>query len=62
MSDSKLRISETDYERMADALIHYRILNDPRYAHAEDAEDQARAEDEIAAEVGAHLSAKYDIK
>lgn len=40
-------ITEAEAEQIADRIIWRRLDSDPRYQHAENAEEQARAEEEI---------------
>lgn len=57
--DVRLTISESDAERMIDAMLWRRLDRDPRYADAENAEDQADAEQIITAEIMADLGRRY---
>lgn len=52
-------INTADYERIADRRIQERLQLDPRYRNAESAEDQARAEATITAEVEATMRRDY---
>lgn len=54
-------ISEADYERIWDSRVLHRLRTDPRYLHAENAEDQTEAEDEISREVEASMKRDYVI-
>lgn len=44
-------MNDADYERIVDARVQRALATDPAYLHAENAEQQARREEEITAEV-----------
>jgi hypothetical protein len=58
---AKQPITEADYERITDARVLERIRTDPRYKHAENAEDQAEAEEAIMDEVAATMRRDYQV-
>lgn len=57
----KRKITEAEAEKYADARVMKAQRTDPRYAHAENAEAQAEAEDSISREVWEAIEAEYEI-
>lgn len=58
----KSRLTEAQFERMADHMVMRRLSTDTAYLHAENAEAQREAEERIEAEVIAELEFKYDVQ
>lgn len=58
---ARTTISETEAERMADAMVIRALARDRAYNHAETAEIQAAREDEISEQVWRDLESRYRI-
>lgn len=61
MQSSKPIITEAQAEQRADRMVMSRLSTDTRYTYAENAEVQARAEEQISEEVWNELRANFII-
>ena len=58
---SKFKVTEAWFESMLDIKIMRELRTDPRYVHAENAEEQSEAEEAISNECEARLRERYEV-
>jgi multisubunit Na+/H+ antiporter MnhE subunit len=54
-------ITEVEYERMVDRMVHARLRRDRSYLHAENAEEQSAAEERITEEIERELAEVFEV-
>jgi len=60
-TDERRPVDEATFEAMADRRVQRALAGDPRYRHAENAEEQKQAEETIEREVLAELDRLYRV-